>query len=51
MNVREELNLEFSKQPCYTEEADDAILERYVRIAEGYAEIEGSVGCTQRLAH
>lgn len=40
MNIREELNFEFSKQLHIAEKADDAILKRYVRIAEGYAEIE-----------
>lgn len=40
MNIREELNFEFSRQPHNAEMADDAVLERYVRVAEGYAEIE-----------
>lgn len=37
MNIREELNKEFSKQPHIAEMADDAMSERYVRIAQGYA--------------
>lgn len=40
MNIREELNMEFSRQPRNHEMADDAVLGRYIRIAEGYAEIE-----------
>lgn len=39
MNIRETLNSEFSRQHLNTVMTDDA-LERYVRIAEGYAEIE-----------
>lgn len=40
MNIREELNLIFSMQPHDSEMADDAALRHYIRIAEGYAEIE-----------
>lgn len=40
MNIREKLNMEFSKQYHSTAMTDDAVLERYIRIAEGYAEIE-----------
>lgn len=40
MNIREELNLEFSRQHLNSAMADDSEIERYVRIAEGYAEIE-----------
>lgn len=40
MNIREKLNLEFSRQHLNTVMNDDYALERYVRIAEGYAEIE-----------
>lgn len=40
MNIREELNREFSKQPHDIATADTAALERYILIAEGYAEIE-----------
>lgn len=39
MNIRETLNSEFSRQHLNIVMTDDA-LERYVRIAEGYAEIE-----------
>lgn len=40
MDIRKELNLKFSKQSHDTEMTDDSMLERYIRIAEGYAEIE-----------
>lgn len=40
MKIREELNLEFSRQPQKAEMADGALSEQYVRIAEGYARIE-----------
>lgn len=40
MTIREELNLELSRQSHNAKVADDAVPERYVRIAEGYAEIE-----------
>lgn len=40
MNIREELNSEFSRQYLNTVMTDDAALERYVGVAEGYAEIE-----------
>lgn len=40
MNIRDELNLEFSRQPHNAVMADDAVLKRYVSITEGYAEIE-----------
>lgn len=41
MNVREKLNEKFLKQPRDAEKADEAVLERYTRLAEGYAEVEG----------
>lgn len=41
MNIREELNLAFSRQPHNNGMADDAVSGRYGHIAEGYAEIEG----------
>jgi len=40
MNIREELSLEFSRQHINTVMTDDAALDRYARVAEGYAEIE-----------
>ena len=40
MNIREELDFEFSRQHLNTTLHDDAECERYMRIAEGYAEIE-----------
>ena len=40
MNIRDKLNLEFSRQHHNADIADDTILERYVRIADGYAEVE-----------
>lgn len=40
MNIREELSLEFSRQHKNDEMTNDAVLERFVRIAEGYAEVE-----------
>ena len=40
MNLREKLNLEFSRQNNNADASDDAAPERYIRITEGYAEIE-----------
>ncbi|MCM1036255.1 MAG: helix-turn-helix transcriptional regulator [Bacteroides sp.] len=40
MNIREKLNVEFSKQHIDTTTTEDAAPERYVGIARGYAEIE-----------
>lgn len=40
MNIREELNQEFSRQHYSNKMSDDTVLERYIHIAEGYAEIE-----------
>lgn len=40
MSVRKKLDLEFSRQHLNAAVTDDAALERYVRVAEGYAEIE-----------
>lgn len=40
MNIRNELNSEFSRQHPSTAMIDEAALERYMRIAEGYAETE-----------
>lgn len=40
MDIREKLNFEFSRQHLNTVMNDNAVRERYVRIAEGYAEIE-----------
>ena len=40
MSIREELNIEFSRQSHNAGIVDNAVLDRYIRIAEGYAEIE-----------
>lgn len=40
MSIRKQLDLEFSRQNINTVMTDDDALERHVRIAEGYAEIE-----------
>ncbi len=40
MNIRKELDREFSRQQHSLDMENDIILERYTRIAEGYAEIE-----------
>lgn len=40
MDIRNELNREFTRLHHDAAETDDALLERYVHISEGYAEIE-----------
>jgi len=40
MDIRCKLDSEFSRQNICEETTNDAVLERYIRIAEGYAEVE-----------
>ncbi len=49
MSIREELDMEFSRQQPDSVMTDDDALRRYMRIAEGYAEIENVIAVLSDL--